>query len=159
MVDVAAVAVHIIEAIVEHPVATPRNVARRLIPPIHRRDESRARFDERMNPLSPPGHLQTTSHAAAEDQGSSVMHNRLQFLLLSAGLGLAAVPAAAVTPNPTPNLKSGDYQAKWGIMTVGDPSAYGRNNVSANIYPMTVHYDAASGTYTVNDGQQNIRFS
>jgi hypothetical protein len=77
-------------------------------------------------------------------------------LTLASGL---AVPAAAVTPNPTPNLKSGDYQAKWGIMTVGDPSAYGRNNVSANIYPMTVHYDAASGTYTVNDGQQNISFS
>jgi hypothetical protein len=79
-------------------------------------------------------------------------------LALISALALAA-PAAAVTPNPTPNLKTGDYQAKWGIMTVGNPSAYGRNNVSANIYPMTVHYDAVSGTYTVNDGQQNISFS
>jgi hypothetical protein len=87
------------------------------------------------------------------------MHIRVKVLLLSAGLGVMAVPAAAVTPNPTPNLKTGDYQAKWGIMTVGDPSAYGRNNVSANIYPTTVHYDAASGTYVVNDGQQNISFS
>jgi hypothetical protein len=88
------------------------------------------------------------------------MHIRVPLLLLlSAGLGLTAVPAAAVTPNPTPNLKSGDYQAKWGIMTVGDPTAYGRNNVSANIYPITVHYDATSGTYTVNDGQKNISFS
>ena len=87
------------------------------------------------------------------------MHIRVQVLLLSAGLGLTAAPAFAVTPNPTPNLKTGDYQAKWGIVTVGNPTVYGRNNVSANIYPMTVHYDAASGTYTVNDGQQNINFS
>lgn len=80
-------------------------------------------------------------------------------LLLPAVLSLTAAPALAVTPNPTPNLKTGDYQAKWGILTVGNPSAYGRNNVSANIYPTTVHYDAASGTYVFNDGQQNIGFS
>jgi C-lobe and N-lobe beta barrels of Tf-binding protein B len=73
--------------------------------------------------------------------------------------GLAAGPAFAVTPNPTPNLRTGDYQAKWGIVSVGNPSAYGRNNVSANVYPTTVHYDAVSGTYVVNDGQQNISFS
>jgi len=65
----------------------------------------------------------------------------------------------AVTPSPTPNLKTGDYQAKWGILGVGDPTTYGRNNVSANIYPTTVHYDAASGTYVVNDGQQDVSFS
>ena len=85
-----------------------------------------------------------------------------KFRLLTAIFWLVASPAApafAVTPNPTPNLKTGDYQAKWGILTVGDPSAYGRNNVSANVYPMTVHYDAASGTYVVNDGQQNVSFS
>ncbi len=87
------------------------------------------------------------------------MHNRLQFVLLSAGLGLTAVPAAAVTPNPTPNLKTGDYQAEWGILSVGDPSVYSRINVSANVYPTTVHYDATTGTYVVNDGQQNISFS
>ena len=80
-------------------------------------------------------------------------------LLLPAVLSLTAAPALAVTPNPTPNLKTGDYQAKWGILTVGNPSAYGRNNVSANIYPTTVQYDAASGTYVFNDGQQNIGFS
>ena len=80
-------------------------------------------------------------------------------LQLPAVLSLTAAPALAVTPNPTPNLKTGDYQAKWGILTVGNPSAYGRNNVSANIYPTTVHYDAASGTYVFNDGQQNIGFS
>jgi hypothetical protein len=85
------------------------------------------------------------------------MSIRAIVLLLS--VGLTAAPALAVTPNPTPNLKAGDYQAKWGILTVGNPSAYGRNNVSANIYPTTVHYDAASGTYVFNDGQQNISFS
>ena len=74
-------------------------------------------------------------------------------------VGLTGGPALAVTPNPTPNLKTGDYEAKWGILTVGNPSAYGRNNVSANIYPTTVHYDAVSGTYVFNDGQQNISFS
>src|SRR6478672_3656736 len=87
------------------------------------------------------------------------MHIRVKVMLLSAGLGMMAVPAAAVTPNPTPNLKTGDYAAKWGILTVGDPSVYSRINVSANVYPTTVHYDAASGTYVVNDGQQDISFS
>jgi len=87
------------------------------------------------------------------------MHLRAHALLLSACLGLAAGPAFAVTPNPTPNLKAGDYQAKWSILTVGNPTVYGRNNVSANVYPTTVHYDATSGTYVVNDGQQNIDFS
>jgi len=87
------------------------------------------------------------------------MHNRVQALLLFSSLGLITAPAFAVTPNPTPNLKTGDYQAQWGILTVGDPTAYGRNNVSANIYPTTIHYDATSGTYVVNDGQQNISFS
>jgi len=87
------------------------------------------------------------------------MHIRVNALLLSAGLGLAAAPALAVTPNPTPNLRTGDYQAKWGILSVGNPTVYGRNNVSANVYPTTVHYDAASGTYVFNDGQQNISFS
>src|SRR6478672_7838557 len=87
------------------------------------------------------------------------MHIRVKVMLLSAGLGMMAVPAAAVTPNPTPNLKTGDYGAKWGILTVGDPSVYSRINVSANVYPTTVHYDAASGTYVVNDGQQDISFS
>jgi hypothetical protein len=85
------------------------------------------------------------------------MSIRAIVLLLS--VGLTAAPALAVTPNPTPNLKAGDYQAKWGILTVGNPSAYGRNNVSANIYPTTVHYDAVSGTYVFNDGQQNISSS
>jgi hypothetical protein len=87
------------------------------------------------------------------------MDIRTHTLLFSACLGLTAGPAFAVTPNPTPNLGTGDYQAKWGIMTVADPTAYGRNNVSANVYPTTVHYDAMSGTYVVNDGQQNISFS
>src|SRR5437868_2620921 len=87
------------------------------------------------------------------------MHIRAHVLLLSACLALAAGPALAVTSNPTPNLKTGDYQAKWGIVTVGNPTVYGRNNVSANVYPTTVHYDATSGTYVVNDGQQNISFS
>ena len=44
-------------------------------------------------------------------------------------------------------------------MTVGDPSVYSHVNVSANVYPTTIHYDATSGTYVVNDGQQNISFS
>ena len=44
-------------------------------------------------------------------------------------------------------------------MTVGDPSVYSHVNVSANVYPTTIHYDATSGTYVVNDGQQNIGFS
>jgi len=83
----------------------------------------------------------------------------IRAIALLISVGLTAAPALAVTPNPTPNLKTGDYQAKWGILTVGNPSAYGRNNVSANIYPTTVHYDAASGTYVFNDGQQNIGFS
>jgi len=83
----------------------------------------------------------------------------IRAIALLISVGLTAAPAPAVTPNPTPNLKTGDYQAKWGILTVGNPSAYGRNNVSANIYPTTVHYDAASGTYVFNDGQQNIGFS
>lgn len=87
------------------------------------------------------------------------MRNRARASIVAAGIGLLAGPALAITPNPTPNLKTGNYQAQWGIMTVGDPSAYGRNNVSANIYPTTVHYDAVSGTYVVNDGQQNISFS
>jgi hypothetical protein len=87
------------------------------------------------------------------------MSIRVNALLFSAALGLVATSALAVTPNPTPNLRTGDYQAKWGILGVGNPTVYGRNNVSANVYPTTVHYDATSGTYVVNDGQQNISFS
>jgi hypothetical protein len=87
------------------------------------------------------------------------MHNRLTQITATLIFAAAATAASAVTPNPTPNLKTGDYQAKWGILTVGNPTVYGRNNVSANIYPTTVHYDAASGTYVVNDGQKNISFS
>jgi len=86
------------------------------------------------------------------------MIDRVTILAAIASAAIAG-PAFAVTPNPTPNLKTGDYQAKWGIVTVGDPTAYGRNNVSANVYSTTVHYDATSGTYVVNDGQQNISFS
>lgn len=87
------------------------------------------------------------------------MSIRVNFSLLSAVLALSAAPAFALTPNPTPNLRTGDYQAKWGILTVGNPTVYGRNNVSAHVYPTTVHYDATSGTYVFNDGQQNISFS
>jgi hypothetical protein len=85
------------------------------------------------------------------------MHLR-RALLLSVGFGLIATRAFA-TPNATPNLKTGDYQAQWGALTVGDPSVYSRVNVSAAIHPTTVHYDAASGTYVFNDGSQNISFS
>ena len=87
------------------------------------------------------------------------MLDRANILALAIAGGLIAAPALAVTPNPTPNLKTGDYQAKWGTVTVGDPTAYGHNNVAANVYSTTVHYDAVSGTYVVNDGQQNISFS
>ena len=87
------------------------------------------------------------------------MFDRATTLALVFACAGVAAPTFAVTPNPTPTLKTGDYQAKWGIVTVGDPTAYGRNNVSANVYSTTVHYDAASGTYVVNDGQQNISFS
>jgi len=100
------------------------------------------------------------------------MHHRISYIVLAVSFGFAASaalespalsrihrsPAPAPT-SPTPSLASGDYQAKWGILSVGDPTAYGRNNVSANIYPATVHYDAASGTYVFNDGQQEISFS
>src|SRR4051794_6537473 len=89
--------------------------------------------------------------------GSRDMHLR-RALLLSVGFGLIATRAFA-TPNATPNLKTGDYQAQWGALTVGDPSVYSRVNVSAAIHPTTVHYDAASGTYVFNDGSQNISFS
>jgi uncharacterized protein YbaA (DUF1428 family) len=90
------------------------------------------------------------------------MHLRAESLLRAAStlsLILAAAPAFAVTPNSTPNLKTGDYQAQWGLLVVGNPTVYGRNNVSANIHPTTVHYDSASGTYVFNDGQQNISFA
>src|SRR3954453_17466977 len=87
------------------------------------------------------------------------MNPRVRLFSASLALTFAAAPALAVTPNPTPNLRTGDYQAKWGILSVGNPTVYGRNNVSANVYPTTVHYDAASGTYVFNDGQQNISFS
>jgi hypothetical protein len=87
------------------------------------------------------------------------MPNCVKALLLSASLGLIAAPAFAVAPNPTPNLKTGEYPALWGTLTVGNPSAYSHINVSANEYQTTIHYDAASGTYTVNDGQRNIDFS
>ena len=86
-------------------------------------------------------------------------HARLISLAVGLGYAASAGPAGAVTPNPTPNLKTGDYQAQWGLLVVGDPAAYSRNNVSAAIHPMTVHYDSASGTYVVNDGTQNISFS
>lgn len=82
------------------------------------------------------------------------------FFNAAIGLSIALdAPVAAVTPNPTPNLSSGDYQAQWGLLSVGDPSVYSRVNVSAAIHPTTVHYEAASGTYVVNDGSQNISFS
>jgi hypothetical protein len=87
------------------------------------------------------------------------MRIRVHALLLTAGIGLISTSASGITPNPTPNLKSGDYQAALATVTVGNPTVYGRNNVSAHVYPATVHYDAASGTYIVNDGQQNIGFS
>src|SRR3954453_9671379 len=89
--------------------------------------------------------------------GSRDMHLR-RALLLSVGFGLIATRAFA-TPNATPNLKTGDYQAQWGALTVGDPSVYSRVNVSAAIHPTTVHYDAASGTYVFNDGRSKISFS
>src|SRR4051812_41088248 len=92
-------------------------------------------------------------------EGSRVMSICANVLLISAALGLVATPAFAVTPNPTPSLRTGDYQAQWGLLAVGNPTVYGRNNVSANIHPTTVHYDAASGTYVFNDGQQNISFA
>ena len=75
------------------------------------------------------------------------MHIRAHVLLLSACLALAAGPALAVTPNPTPNLKTGDYQAKWGILTVGNPTVYGRNNVSANVYPTTDRGSRTAGQF------------
>src|SRR4051794_17695909 len=87
------------------------------------------------------------------------MNPRVRLFSASLALTFAAAPALAVTPNPTPNLKTGDYQAQWGALTVGNPTVYGRNNVSAHVYPTTVHYDATSGTYVFNDGQQNISFS
>src|SRR5436190_21963048 len=89
------------------------------------------------------------------------MPRSVKFLLLSAVTGIIASagvgPAFAVTP--TPNLKTGDYQAQWGALTVGDPSVYSHVNVSAAVHPTTVHYDAASGTYVFNDGSQNYSFS
>lgn len=87
------------------------------------------------------------------------MPNRATIALLSATVGLAiGAPALAVTPNPTPNLKTGDYQAKWGSLTVADPTQYA-HGITANQHPTTVHYDAASGTYVFNDGSSNISFS
>src|SRR3954465_11658862 len=87
------------------------------------------------------------------------MNPRVRLFSASLALTFAAAPALAVTPNPTPNLKTGDYQAQWGALTVGDPSTYSRINVSAAIHPTTVHYDSVSGTYVFNDGVQNISFS
>src|SRR3954465_15482028 len=87
------------------------------------------------------------------------MNPRVRLFSASLALTFAAAPALAVTPNPTPNLKTGDYQAQWGLLSVGDPSTYSRINVSAAIHPTTVHYDATSGTYVFNDGSQNIGFS
>ena len=90
------------------------------------------------------------------------MDRRTRILFISTALGLAALasaaPAAAVT-NPTPRLTSGDYQAQWGSLSVGDPTAYSHINVSANLHPTTVHYDSASGTYVFTDGTTQYGFS
>ena len=70
---------------------------------------------------------------------------------------IGAAPALAVTP--TPKLATGDYQAQWGALTVGDPTVYSHTNVTANIHPTTVHYDSASGTYVFSDGDNQYSFS
>jgi hypothetical protein len=87
------------------------------------------------------------------------MTSRVSILALVTASGLLGAPALAVTPNPTPNLRTGDYQAQWGALTVGNPAVYSHVNVSAAEHPTTVHYDATSGTYVVTDGSQNISFS
>jgi len=90
------------------------------------------------------------------------MSYRADRLSLAAGLSLVALatagPSLAATPNPTPNLRTGDYQANWGSLTVADPTIYARG-ITANQHPTTVHYDAASGTYVFNDGSSDISFS
>jgi hypothetical protein len=53
-------------------------------------------------------------------------------LLLTAGIGLISTSASGITPNPTPSLKSGDNQAAVATVTVGNPTVYGRNTVSAH---------------------------
>jgi hypothetical protein len=85
---------------------------------------------------------------------------RISFVNLVLGLAalVGAAPVAAVT-NPTPQLKTGDYQAQWGTLSVGSPTAYSHTNVSANLYPTTVHYDAVSGTYVFTDGSTQYGFS
>lgn len=88
------------------------------------------------------------------------MTSRVSILaLFTASTLVAGSPARAVTPNPTPNLKTGDYQAQWGALTVGNPTVYSHVNVSAAEHPTTVHYDATTGTYMFNDGSQNYSFS
>jgi hypothetical protein len=86
------------------------------------------------------------------------MRHRARLISLALGI-TAASPALAVVPNPTPNLRTGDYRAQWGLLAVGNPSTYSHINVSAAIHPTTVHYDAVSGTYVFNDGSSNIGFS
>jgi hypothetical protein len=80
------------------------------------------------------------------------------------GLGLFATigfdtAALASTPSPTPKLGTGDYQASWGLVAVGDPSVYSKNNIAVGLHPTTVHYDAASGTYIFTDGSAQMGFS
>ena len=82
------------------------------------------------------------------------------FRMVSLWTGLAGgVVAPSMSASPTPTLKTGNYQAQWSALTVGDPSGYSRVNVSAAIHPTSVHYDSASGTYVFNDGSSNISFS
>ena len=77
-------------------------------------------------------------------------------LIASAGVGTAAL---ATTPNPTPKLVTGDYQASWGLLSVGDPSVYSKNNIAVGLHPTVVHYDAASRSYIFSDGATQIGFS
>lgn len=86
------------------------------------------------------------------------MERPARLVSLAVGIGLAASgPVLAVTP--TPKLASGDYQAQWGALTVGDPTVYSHTNVSAAVHPTTVHYDSTSGTYVFSDGSTQYSFS
>ena len=89
------------------------------------------------------------------------MRHPARFVSIALGLGFAPFPTSlwAATPNPTPNLTTGDYQAQWGALVVGNPAVYARTNVSANLHPTTVHYDAATGTYVFTDGTDQYAFS
>ena len=92
------------------------------------------------------------------------MNARSSILVRAIGLCLIATfsvdtAALATTPNPTPKLVTGDYQASWGLLSVGDPSIYSRNNIAVGLHPTTVHYDAASRSYIFSDGATQIGFS